>query len=63
MKPEKLELLNEMMCEFISSDVVSDGKDGFFSEELHLHMAKAAENVYDSCIDIQDYMRDEGLEP
>lgn len=62
MKTEKLDLLEDAMNDFLNDDDVADGKDGFFSDTLHLEMAKAAEAVYDSAMNTQEFMKREGYE-
>ena len=63
MQEEKFVLLEKLMWEFLDHKIVADGFDGYYSDTMGKEMARAAENVYDSCMNIQEYMRYEGLEP
>ena len=62
MKTEKLSVLEKAMGTFLDNKIVGDGKDGYISASLHLEMAKAAEQVYDSAMNTQSFMKREGYE-
>lgn len=63
MNIEKLAILEKAMSDFTDNEEVGDGEDGYYSDTLHIEMARAAEAVYDSAMSMQTYMRDEGLNP
>ena len=62
MKTQKKALLKELINNFLEDEKVADGMDGCMSDTLHNEMADAAEAVYDSAMNTQDFMKREGYE-
>lgn len=61
MKTKKLAVLEELMDGFLDNVEIADGEDGYISDELHKQMAAAAAAVYDAAMEVQEFMRKEGV--